>query len=246
MLLIDSRIGSQDLAPVLKSFGVPVDLCTLDYGDCAFIGNGAEGRPVPVGIELKKLNDILNCVTTGRFSGHQLPGLVQTYDEVWLVIEGIYRPHPRDGVLETLSGGHWVSVKQGTRTWMYRDLEHFLTTIEIKGGVRLRRSTDRAETARIVAGLYAWWQKDYIEHRAHLAMNRAHRDTALLTKPSFKFEVAACMPGLGYMKAGCAAGHFGSVREMVNAEEPEWRAIPGVGKVLATRIVNAVNEGSRT
>ena len=242
MLLLDSRVGSADLAPVLKSYGVPVDLSTLDFADCAFIGNGPQG-PAPIGIELKTFNDLLNCITTGRFSGHQLRGLVQQYDEIYLVVEGIYRPNPQDGVLETLFGGKWRAVSQGRRTWMYRDLEKFLTTVEHKGAIRIRRTADRHETARMVAGLYSWWTEEYDEHRAHLALNRAGRDTALLVEPSLTHEIAQCLPGLGYQKAGCAAGHFGSVRAMVNADEKAWRAVPGIGKTLAAKIVEGVTRG---
>lgn len=242
MIHVDPRVGSGDMAPALKALGCPVELVPLDFADCAFVGNGPEGRPVQIGIELKKLNDLLNCVVTGRFSGHQLPGLVQGYDDIWLIIEGIYRPNPRDGVLETLGGGQWRAVQLGAKTWMYRDLEAFLTTIEIKGGVRIRRTGDRQETARVVAGLYSWWcSSEFQDHRAHLAINRA-RDTALLVKPTLKFEVASVLPGLGMMRAGMASGHFQTVRDMVNADAKEWAALPGIGKVTAEKIVKAVSE----
>jgi len=241
MILVDPRVGSGDLEPVLKSHGYPVDLCPLDFADCAFVGNGPGGKPVGVGIELKKLKDMLSCITTGRFSGHQLPGLVQNYDEVWLIVEGIYRPNPKDGVLETLSGRSWEPLRLGARSWVYRDFEAYLTTIEIKGGVRLRRTTSRDETARVVGSLYSWWvNSDFDEHRSHLTFNRA-RDTALLSPPSLKHEIAACLPGLGYMKGGAAAGHFGSVTAMILADEREWQRVPGIGKGLAKKIVEAVN-----
>jgi ERCC4-type nuclease len=220
--------------------GYSVELCPLDYADCAFVGNGPNGVPVGVGIELKKLKDMLSCITTGRFSGHQLPGLVQNYDEVWLIVEGIYRPSPKDGVLETLYGRSWETVRLGARAWMYRDFESFLTTMEVKGGIRIRRTTSRDETARVVGALYSWWcNSDYDEHRAHLTFNRA-RDQALLAPPSLKHEIAACLPGLGYMKGGAAAGHFDSVQAMILADEKEWMKVPGIGKGLAKKIVEAV------
>jgi ERCC4-type nuclease len=247
MLFVDSRVGSQDLAPVLRSLGLSVDLTTLDFGDVAFIGNGPDDTPVPVGLELKKLNDILQCITTGRFAGHQLPGLIQTYDQVWLIIEGLWRANPKDGVLETRAGGEWRAVNLGSRTWMYRDFESFLTTMEMKGGIRIRRTNDRHETARTVAGLYSWWcNKEFEEHRSHLALSRAHqmRDSALLVPPSLRYRVAAELPGLGTMKAGMVAGHFESVRAMVNADEKEWQSLPGIGKTLAKRIVTEIASSS--
>lgn len=238
-ILIDPRVGSGDLVPALKALGCPVESQPLDFADCAFVGQGKDG-PVLVGIELKKLNDILACVTTGRFSGHQLPGLVQNYNEIYLVIEGHYRPNPTDGVLEERWGKDWRPVRLGNRQWMYRDFENFLTTIEVRGGVRLRRVRDRQETARVVAGLYRWWNEDFEDHTAHIAINRS-RDSALLVKPSLRFQVACVLPGLGLMKAGQAAGHFGSVRDMINADAKEWASLAGIGKTIASKIVAEVS-----
>lgn len=241
MLFVDSRIGSFDLEPMLKSLGAPVELTTLEFADCCFVGSGPEGRPVQVGIELKKLNDMLSCITTGRFSGHQLPGLVQNYDEIWLIVEGIYRANPRDGILETYKGGDWRAVELGARRWQYRDLEAFLTTAEVKAGVRVRRTNSRDETARVVAGLYAWWTAtDYEDHRSHLALNRS-RDIALLAKPSLTRRIANELPGIGFERSGMVAGHFETVRNMVNADESEWVVLPGIGKTIARRIVAEVN-----
>lgn len=242
MLFVDSRVGSFDLAPVLKGLGAQVELTTLEFGDCAFCGNGPEGRPVQVGIELKKLNDMLSCITSGRFSGHQLPGLVQNYDRIWLVIEGIYRANPRDGILETRKGGDWRAVELGSRRWQYRDLESFLTTIEVRGGVHIRRTGNREDTARIVAGLYSWWTAgEFEDHRSHLALNHATRDVALLTRPTLVRRVAAELPGIGFEKSGMIAGHFDCVKDMVNAEEHEWTTLPGIGKTIARRIISEIH-----
>lgn len=237
-ILIDPRIGSGDLLPTLKALGCPVDSTPLQFADCAFVGKGPNG-PVSVGMELKRLEDILACITSGRFSGHQLPGLVQHFDEIYLVIEGIYRPNPKDGVLETRHGKEWRPVNLGNRAWMYRDLEAYLTTVEVRGGVRLRRTSDRQETARVVAQIYRWWDTDFEDHTSHLAINRS-RDVALFTKPSLRYLVAASLPGLGHMRAGCAAGHFKTVQEMVLADEKEWASIPGIGKGTAQKIVEGM------
>ena len=238
MILLDPRAGSQDYEPTLRALGAPVEMVTLDYGDVAFFGSGRA-----IGVELKKLNDLLQCIFTGRYSGHQLPGMARQYQEVYLIVEGIWRPNPDDGVLETRRGASWVPVMLGRKTWMYRDFDNFLNTIDVKGGARIKRSNSPSETARIVYGLYQWWQ-DYDGHRAHLAINRSGRDAALLTEPTFTYEVATRLPGLGIVKGGMAAGHFETVRRMVNATEKEWASLPGIGKKLAKDIVKVWDEAA--
>jgi len=46
-------------------------------------------------------------------------------------------------------------------------------------------------------------------------------------------EFADRVPGIDYKRSYDVAVHFGSVRQMVNAELKEWLAIPGIGKVIA-------------
>ena len=53
----------------------------------SFTGQGPNG-PVSVGIEYKRMGDALACMVGGRFTGHQLPGLRQSYQQYWLLVEG--------------------------------------------------------------------------------------------------------------------------------------------------------------
>lgn len=232
MILLDPRAGSEGYFEPLRSLGAPVEMCSMEFGDAAFYGSDRA-----IGIELKKLHDILNCIVTGRFSGHQLPGMARTYDEVYLIIEGLWRPNPQDGVLEVFRGG-WVPVKTGKRSWMFRDFQNFLLTTEVKGGARVMRAGSEDETARIVYALYQWWQ-DVDSHRSHLALNRAGRDVALFTKPTFARRVASELPGIGYDRSGMLSGAFPTVRQMVGATEKDWVKLPGIGKTLAKQIVAA-------
>lgn len=233
MILLDNRAGSQDYERPLRSLGAQVDMCQLEFGDAAFYASNRA-----IGIELKKLNDLLNCITTGRFSGHQLPGLARTYDEAWLVLEGFWRASPSDGVLETWQRGHWTPVKLGKRTWMFRDLENFLTTIEVKGGVRVKRTASPDETARVVHALYGWWQ-NFEGHKSHLALNRSGRDGALFVRPTFARRVAAELPGVGFERSGELAAAFPTVRALMGASVKELAEVDGIGKKTAKGIVEA-------
>lgn len=231
MLLLDPREGSRNYAAPLRSLGLPVDdSAQFDFGDVAF---WASNRAI--GIELKKFDDMLLCVTTGRFAGHQLPGLVQTYDEVYLIVEGLWRPNPADGVLEQWRGS-WVAAGRGQRRWMWREFAAYLTTIEVRGGIRVCRTVSEDETARMVANLYDWWGR-FDEHHSHLARYKANQDSAMFVRPTFAHRVASEIEGIGTEKASDIAAAFPTVRAMVGASEKDWRKVKGVGKVLAKRIV---------
>lgn len=232
MILVDPRAGSADYAPLLRALGADVELVTLDYGDVCWYASGRA-----IGVELKKVHDVLACITSGRLAGYQLPGMAAEYAEAWLVVEGLYRPNPEDGVLEVWRGG-WVPAKTGKQTWMYRQLDGFLTTLEVKGGLRVKRTASEIETARVVHGLYQWTQT-WDGHKSHLALNRAGRDAAIFLRPTFARRVAAELPGVGFERSADVAIAFPTVRQMVAADEQSWRRVPGIGKKLAKQIVEA-------
>jgi ERCC4-type nuclease len=257
MVVVDDRIGSRDLIEPLKALGVPCELSRLEFGDVMFLGVGASGEPVPIAVEVKTLNDLLSCVVSGRFLGHQLPGLLRDYDHVWLVVEGVYRANPADGALETRRGRDWHPVGHGRQRWMFRSLDKWLTKLEVRAGVKIRRTGSRDETARTISALYNWWQEsddhtlDDLDRSTQLALatkvaNEGGGSGAWLgEKPKaagIVRRIAAELPGIGVEKSGMVAGEFGTVQEMVLAPEPVWRSLPGIGKTLASRIVIAMTE----
>ena len=248
MLLLDPRIGSGDLEPALRNLGVSVEVTHLDYADCSFVG--FTDRPVTIGVELKKLADILQCIETGRWAGGQLPGLIATYDYIYLVIEGIWRAGT-DGILETMLYGNWRPIAFNRRKWMYRDFVKFLLTQATCGGVTVWQTGTRDETARFIAGLYDWWQAGTDAHTSHLAFDRTVqvnlRAHAAKTggvnllgermQVSLLRRIAAELPGVGVERSAAVAEHFPSIQTMVLADSKEWQRIPGIGKTIAQRIV---------
>lgn len=240
-IVVDYRTGSADLLPLLQTRRLPVRMDKMLFGDISFMGNGAEG-PVPIGIEVKQTSDILKCITDGRFSGHQLPGLVQTYQYTWLVVEGAWRCDRATGVLQVPRRGGWVDVKLGSRMFMYKELDNFLRTCELKGGIRVWRTYDRQETAQFIEDLWKWWTaKEWADHRSHLAFDSSGTcDAALLVRPNLVRKIAKELPGIGWGKSRAVANHFGNVLAMVSADEAEWEGIDGIGKTMASRIVRAI------
>ena len=238
MVTLDDRAGSRDLYLPLIKEGVPVQLGRMEYGDLSWTGRGAQGIPQLVGVEYKTVEDVIKCIGDGRFAGHQLPGLIQTYNYVWLMVAGRTRSGP-NGVLQVAHiSGRWYDAGFGNRQFRYSDYDHWLTTIELRGGLRVRRVGDSLEAAASINGLYRWWTgKEWEDHRGHLAFDESRDlELALLRKPPLVRRMAKELPGIGWGKSAQVAAAFGTAIEMVAATEQEWSDIPGIGKTMARRI----------
>ena len=84
-------------------------------------------------------------------------------------------------------------------------------------------------------------------HKSHLSLHmpEPQQESVLLTPATLLRKTAAQLPGIGYEKSAEAEKSFASVRDMVNADVARWESIPGVGKVIANRIVVAVSGKGR-
>ena len=261
MIYVDTRAGSNELVPLLKGKGLPVTATRLDYGDVSFLGTGPDGVPVSVGVEVKSIHDVLKCVCDGRFAGHQLPGLIQSYEQAWLLICGLYRANYKTGILEYhRKRGEWRACSVGTRRFMASDLMAWLLTIETKGGIRVVRTLDWGEAVTWLKALYAWWTSNggWDNHKSHLAFHdgtrhgapykhdRAQRmvaslaDRALLTRPTLVRMVAAQLPSIGWNKSKAIADRYRTVEELCAATPEELVELDGIGDTLAKGIYNSL------
>lgn len=248
MLLVDPRVGSGPLLHLFTALHIPTELTKLTFADFAFLGLGEGEVPVPVGIERKTLSDFLQSMYNGRLPGHQLPGMLACYQDVYLVIEGLWRVDVKTGRVLVPYGKkkgkvQWGDLETGKAYGVtYSELEGMFITLEQKGGVRLRLTGGQQATARFIASVYRWWtQKDWSQHRSHLRFRSEQADRALLTKPTLCREWAARLPGVGWTKSEAVANYFGSCAAMVAATEQEWVQIKGIGMPMAKRIVEAIH-----
>lgn len=237
-ILVDERVGSGNMVGLLRHWSVPVDCVRLDYGDAAFIGNGPTG-PIRIGIEIKAVRDAVACMIDGRFASRQLPGLVEEYEKVWLLVEGPYTADNNTGLLLAGVGKNRKEVAFGQRRFMYRELSHWISTMEICAGIRVRNTFDRLDSARFIAMLYSWYAKPYDKHQSHVALSEQD-NFAMLAKPSLIRRVAAQLPGIGFTKSEAVAKHFGTVANMANSEESDWMKIEGIGLTIAQRVIKAI------
>jgi ERCC4-type nuclease len=239
-LLVDERIGSGEFAKLLAQLHLPVDVTHLEYGDFAFLGRGEDDLPVPVGVERKALSDFVSSVRTGRMT-EQVRGMHQCYQAIWIVIEGVWRADPQGANVLVPQGTHWVPFVIGSQVVTYRELEGMMLTQEIRAGVNIRRVHSKPDFGKFLGALYHYWvDKAYEQHRSHLSFKTGVTDKALLVQPSLTRQVAACLPGVGWIRSGAVSEHFPSVEAMCHASLKEWTSIDGIGKTIATKIIAAL------
>jgi ERCC4-type nuclease len=221
MLLVDYRAGSKELIkPLAKILGKDnVIEESLDFGDIAFAGRGANGTSLDVGVEFKTIADIAQCCRDGRFAGHQLPGMRKTYDYSWLVVEGRYR-HDANGLVTTFGRRGWTPMPGRLRA---SEFEKHLLTFELCGGIHLRHTDERADSVRFLSNLYRWWTDKALDsHSSHLAI---HQPAALGETSDFRRAVMA-WPGIGYKMSAAVEKEFkGSIAGAATADVFQWAEI---------------------
>lgn len=238
LVLVDPRTGAKqtktnvhDVQPMLeKTFRLPAFVSQLDAADVCVAGAGRQ-----YGIEIKTMEDLVDCIMTGRFASNQLPGLIKDYDAAFLVLVEKYQVVA--GFVKIYRKGGWRDPY--VRPISYHDLRAWMMTITVKAGVHVVELPGKLELGHFIATLYAWAQVPWDQHTAHCAfyMPPMHEQHLLTTKPGPVRLVAKEMPDVGWKRSIDVAKKFKTVREMANAGPEEWITIPGFGKVRAQRVV---------
>lgn len=238
MIYIDNRVGSVELLPTFQSHRNRPDCQStrLTSGDFCFSGIGVMGNCM-IGVERKRLKDMLNSIRSGRFSGEQLPKLLEQYEYIYLIIEGIWRCNWESGTLEEQWGTGWMPVQLSSNgaLFMALELQSFLNTIATRTPVHVLHSSNARDTVDQVVGLERYYSKPWDKHHGHMALHTPPNHV-LLGKAGTVRRVAAALDGVGWERSGTVATYFKSVEEMVAATIKEWTALPGFGKVLATKV----------
>lgn len=234
-----------DLAESLRRAAggsIPVRVVQLPYGDISFQGNGPDGE-CPIGMERKRLSDLITSMQDRRLAGHQIRGLTQSYDYRYLIAEGVWRPGPH-GEIEELTGKTWgafYSRESGRPAVAYRQLHNFLTTLELKCDLIVRRTANLAETAAQTIALWHWWNdKAWDEHQSH---------EALYCGPIPKKGHRSRWGQAHEHNQGFGPGRAGAVGSATDANNPStlWRAasqLPGIdarAKLVAEHFKTVLN-----
>lgn len=249
MLLLDQNVGhtptqtraerAGTMVRDLRRLGVPTALARLEFGDASFQGWGPDREEVPVGIELKTVGGLLGDMVSGRFAGHQLPGMQRMYRYRYLVVEGAMRPSISDGMLEVPRGpDHWWSPSPRI---MFIDFMKWLDDIRLRAGFHVWHTWTQQETLHFVASEYLGWRKPWEQHRGLCHFNEGQPGGVVLMRPPSLLRLwARDLPGIGWDRSEAAERHFRTPLQMAQAPESEWRTIPGIGKITASRVWKAI------
>jgi ERCC4-type nuclease len=253
MFLIDDRAGSNKL---IEKFDAGEATPTrLEAGDIAFFGNGPNDDVWYIGIEYKSVNDVVSCVKSGRFTGTQLPAMMELYDISFLLIEGISRPDPRTGQVVRYQG------KQNSFSLglPYKAYDNFLTSVMVFSALSgkpcfVKTSGNVGESIQIIRDIHAFFSKKWEDH---VAMKRPDMtkvqnvtfDYSLLVEPEpgnpeypkhvlrkSIFQVDR----IGWEVAGKLADRFGTMESLMAAGQKELIG-DKVGNVLAERIYQTLH-----
>lgn len=251
MIIVDTleaKAGERrnlDLVQMLKRLGLPVEISPLQYGDVAFTGNGP-GGPIAIGIERKRMQDMLGCIDDGRYNAQRI-GMLETYQKTFLMLEAVWSvgapPFQAGALIDNAPvSGSWRPVMQGSRRVMYSKLYRYLLSVALSG-VIITYSRDVMHSAFNIAECYHYFQKKWKDHTSLLQphvlaipdMNMdIHRDPVRwLVK-----EWASRLDGVGAKLSLESAGLFKTGFELANADEDDWMSVvsPKVAKGIVRTI----------
>ena len=219
MILVDYRQGSQELIAPLKRLGLPVDETTLEFGDVAFEGRGIKGAPVSIGVEVKKLPELVASLRSGRLQGHQLPGMCQSYDYRWLLIEGDLQFDQKGALLRRAGRRSWAPIPG---QMSIGELFKRLHVMHLCAGLVPLWAADQRATIVQLEMLYrVWTDVDLDEHNSHLG---TYRPPSILPLSPMRTTLQT-LPQVGPAASLAAQKKFKSIKRAVNANTDEWASL---------------------
>lgn len=244
MILIDPRAGSGqaerggDLLPYIQALKIKAEKSQLPFGDACFEGNGPKGR-IAVGVERKRLSDILNCIDDSRYAAHQKPGLKQLYQINVLIIEGVWKPDSATGYLmECISSLTWRPYRYRSQMTRYSKLFRYLLSVQLSG-TPVIITRDIEHTAFNIVEMYHYFQKKWDDHTSLLEVQKIAIPD-MNRRASLVRRWASDLDGIGVKMSQDAEKLFQSGYKLAMADETDWMKIKGIAVGTAQSIVRQI------
>lgn len=233
--------GTDMLALVRRHRTSPVaEPRTLHAGDFCFTGNGPDGDPILIGVERKRMRDMVNSIRGGRLSGEQIPKLM-SYDRAYIILESQWKTDWTTGQLMERWGRQWQPVMSGTKQIMTGlELESFLNDIRDHTPIQVICTEDEYQTVEAVLSLVHSWSKPWDKRHHHVDIHRPEK-FASFEKASTIRRVLYCLDGVGWEKSQAAEQVFKSVEDLVLAGPKDLQKIPGFGPKISKSVWNQLH-----
>lgn len=245
MISVSRDRGYQEFRNIIRRIGIPCDdypLSVMPFGDACFSGNGPDG-PITVGIERKKLPDLLQCIDDARLSAHQMVGMRDNYQKCYLIVEGVWKPHENGLLMEGYISGQnklsWGPHRYRSQSVMYSKLRRYLFSVS-HAGFDVIFTRDIFQSCYDICEAYHYWSKDYSKHTSMVELQK-HAIPTLNGKPKLVREWAFAIEGVGVKHSEAAQRLFGTPIRLANSDEEDWMKLDGVGVATAQRIVREIN-----
>jgi len=215
-----------------------------------FMGNGPDG-PVSIGIERKRFRDLMDSISSGRLGGHQLLGLLNCYDHVYLLIEGSFKIG-KDGLLRRPKGRSWVVVQLGSRSLPGSYMYNYLNELSIVCNVHHTFTGSERLSGLWIDGVYNWWTKPWEKHTAlDQFYSPPPPKQAFFRTPKLLVRMIKEIEGVGWEKAKAVGRRYPSLKSLMRAEVNELSEIKvgrkqiRLGDKVAGKILHALKGGEQ-
>lgn len=239
-LLVDTRAGSKELIDPLHRLKLPVQEAFLEFGDLAFVGRGPGGEDKFIGIEYKKLPDLVSSIRSGRLQGHQMPGMRDTFDMSYLLIEGELQYDDQGVLLKRVGRSSWARMPGQMRVG---ELLKRVNVLHLCGGLIPIWAHNKKLAVTMLEMLYRTWTDCNLdEHSSHLEI---YHPPTLVPVSQFRRTVST-LPGVGFEWSRAAEVRFCNLYNATTGCADDWASLNGKdGKAFGLKRARAVVDALR-
>ena len=229
----------REMAAIAKE--VPLEQGRLEFGDYAWLAH-PDHKPMPVGVEISTFHDLISKRNSGRF-GFQMHGLRAHYEVPILIVKGDL----------SMDDGQGNILVPGAPSIPRQALQALTDAATFHGVIVFDGYPTDASVAKRIADTYRYLAKAPEDHKlirdCPVGPTMTMSEGLPVDEQVFSL-MSIQVRGFGETVARAVMQHFGSYGDFIGIcilakTEPgamqDLLVVPGIGKILATRLVKFVN-----